>query len=256
MLRIIRLLWFPAVLGLWIGTQALAQDVKEIHKTLPLAADGRVTLDSYKGRVQIATWDQPSVEIHARIEPDGVTDQRAQVQATEMQIDASAGAIHIRTDFHRVASWDWCFLFGGDRPLVHYTIRMPRTAKLQVRDQRSDIRVGDLRAGLDLNTYRGAAVVSSVEGPVRLETYRGRIRVGSAAITGSSRVDTYRGEIEMGIPRHRGLDLDFDIGRHARLSGDLAASRDREGRPNRRLNGGGPTLHLKAYRGALRLTTV
>ncbi len=243
------------------GCSAPAQDAKEVRRTVPLAADGRVTLDTEKGRVEITTWDQPSVEIYARIEPDGfASDRREQVESTQVRIDASASSVRIKSDYSRLDNRRW-FRFGCDRPSVHYSIQMPRTARLQVRDHRSEIRVGDLRGELHLNTYRGTAVVSSVEGPMRLETYRGRIRVDSARLAGRCRADTYRGEIELGIPRNRGFSLDADLGRRASLLGSYGV-RAGEGRHHgaRRVsdsfNGGGPTLQFKTYRGTLRLNAV
>jgi hypothetical protein len=59
---------FPAI---WIALAlAPAWHAKEIHRTAPLAADGRVILDTYRGSIDIETWDRAEIAIHARIEPD------------------------------------------------------------------------------------------------------------------------------------------------------------------------------------------
>jgi hypothetical protein len=251
--RTIRVLLALVVLT---GTHALAQDVKEIVRTAPLAMDGRVTLDTHKGSVDIATWDRPAIEVHARIEPDSFSfNGEEQVRATDVRIDSSPNSMRIQTDYGRLA--DRWSIFGFGRPAVHYTIRMPRTARLLIRDYRSDIRIGRLQGGLELNTYRGSAVIASVEGPLRLETNRGRIRVEAARITARSRVDTQRGDVELAIPRGSGFELDADLGRRASLSGDYGTwsrSRARSRRIADSFNGGGPLLRVRCERGALRLT--
>ncbi len=198
----------PLAAAAWMVVQATACDVKEVHSTVPLAPDGRLTLDTYHGSIEIDTWDHPTVEIHARVEPGGFAfDGAAQVRATEVRIDASPSSVRIRSDHRALDERPCLFCFAWERPEVHYRIRMPRTARLRLRDHRSTIRVGRLEAELELNTYRGSAVVAAVEGPLYLETYRGRIRVEAARITGRSRAETYKGEIELAVPRGRGFDL-------------------------------------------------
>jgi hypothetical protein len=246
---------FPAI---WIALAlAPAWHAKEIHRTAPLAADGRVILDTYRGSIDIETWDRAEIAIHARIEPDRFAPgAEEQVLATEVRIDAAPNSTRIRTDHRALEENFWMRLFGGGRPAVHYTIRMPRTARLLLRDNRSEIRIGDLRGELDLNTYRGSAVIASVDGPMRLETNRGRIRVEDARITARSRVETYRGEVELAIPRGSAFDIDADLGRRASLSGKFASAlrgRSKDRRIAGRVNGGGPTLKVRCERGALRL---
>jgi hypothetical protein len=43
-----------------------AADFKEFKQTVPMDANGRFTLDTYKGTIRITAWDQPQVDIQAR----------------------------------------------------------------------------------------------------------------------------------------------------------------------------------------------
>jgi hypothetical protein len=43
---------------------------KEIRKTLPLAPNGRVEVDTYKGSVDVAAEDRADVVVEARVVPD------------------------------------------------------------------------------------------------------------------------------------------------------------------------------------------
>ena len=49
-----------------------AADFKEFKRTVPMEANGRFTLDTYKGSIRITAWDQPQVDIQARIVADAV----------------------------------------------------------------------------------------------------------------------------------------------------------------------------------------
>src|ERR1039457_7314852 len=43
---------------------------RTISKTRPLAADGKVTIDTYKGTIRVTPWDRAEVAVEARIVPD------------------------------------------------------------------------------------------------------------------------------------------------------------------------------------------
>ena len=44
--------------------------MKEVHKTVPLAADGRLEIATFKGSVDVSVWDRSEAEVSARIEAD------------------------------------------------------------------------------------------------------------------------------------------------------------------------------------------
>src|SRR5437016_2813377 len=128
-----------------------AADSKDVNKTVPLSQTGAVTIETHKGSVHVTTWDRPEVDIKARIEAEsGTTMDRRRFDATDVRIDASSDAVHIRTQYP-----DWCCNFNdeGNNPEVRYTIQMPRTARLTIHDHRSETDVADLRAPLDITTH-------------------------------------------------------------------------------------------------------
>ena len=47
--------------GSLAGPMVTAADFKEFKKTVPLDANGRFTLDTYKGSIRVTAWDQPQV---------------------------------------------------------------------------------------------------------------------------------------------------------------------------------------------------
>src|SRR5258708_7263396 len=110
-MRTIAILVSAACLG-------FAADSKEFKKTVPLDANGRFSLDTYKGSIHVTAWDQPQVDIQARI----VEDQgwhSMPVQDVDIRVDASAGTVRVKTDYRK--HWSW-FEDSGNLPNVYYTI--------------------------------------------------------------------------------------------------------------------------------------
>jgi Toastrack DUF4097 len=228
-----------------------AAESKDIHKTFPLDSRGHVTIDTYKGSIRVSTWDRNEIDVAVRIEEDG--DVFAQnVTHADVRFDASASDVRITSS----NQWSF-FLVDGVAPLYHYTIRMPRTASLRIKDYKSESEVSDLAADLQIETYKGSAQLRNFSGGLTVNTYKGDIRAEFAAVAAPVRIDTYKGSIDLRMPRESRFDLYNDLGRRADLDSDFARyipssnSRDRIRRSQ--VNGGGPEFRLKSYKGEFRL---
>ncbi len=232
------------------GGLAAAQS-NEVHKTLNLPADGRVLLNTYKGSIRVDTWDRAAIQVDVRIEEDGWFS--GPVSAAEARIEARAGGVEIKSEYDRVKSF-----FGmGSQPYFHYTIRMPRTARLKIEDYKSEIYVDGLAGDLDLHTYKGLVRATGLEGGFILDTYKGDVRAEFARFGGRTSVDTYKGDIALELPRDAKFGLRADLERKARFDSDFAVSSRTSGGRNRivsgPVNGGGPELRFQSYKGRLRL---
>ncbi|MBI4428770.1 MAG: DUF4097 family beta strand repeat protein [Ignavibacteriales bacterium] len=244
-----------------------AQDTREISKTVPLNSDGTFSIDTYKGSITITTWDKREVEIHAVIEPDVQPwsgDEEEDVRDTDVRISGSANEVRVKTDYdklrrHRDGFWGIFGENGHSLPYVHYTIKMPRTAQLRVKDYKSKTKISDLRADLELNTYKGEVEISNLEGSVDLETYKGEVDVVFSKLARGSRFETYKGDVRISLPKKTGFELDSDFGRRTDFTSDFDVQtryrdrRRREADYYGSINGGGPRLQLKSEKGTFRL---
>ena len=226
-----------------------AAESKDIHRTFPLDSRGHVTIDTYKGSVRVSTWDRNEIDVAVRIEEEG--DVFAQsVSRADVRFDASPMNVRITSDNQ------WFFL-DGVPPVYHYTIHMPRTASLRIKDYKSESDISDLAADLQIDTYKGSVQLRNHSGGLTVNTYKGDVRAEFAAFTTRSSIDTYKGSITVTIPRESRFDLYNELTRRADLSSDFAQmvrssnSRDRSYRSQ--VNGGGPELRLKSYKGEFRL---
>ncbi|MBS1832834.1 MAG: hypothetical protein JST65_08975 [Acidobacteria bacterium] len=226
---------------------------KDFQQSAPLGAGGRVTLDNYKGSIRISTWDQSTVDVQVHIEADGTSPQDQElVDATEIEFRPSGNAVDIRTRYpkHRFDN--------VSLPIVRYTIRMPRTAELRVKDYKSDIEIDGVAARLDLETYKGSIDVRHHAGELQVKTYKSEARVEFARYTGPATLETYRGSYDISMPRDAKFDIRSDVGRKGVLQSSfpvtLPAGSSTDGKVTRAsVNGGGPALSLTAYRGEFRI---
>jgi hypothetical protein len=244
-----------------------AEAVKEVHRTVPLDANGSLTIKTYKGSVTVATGTAPEVRIDARIEPDGDgADQPRKVQETRVEVSGRGGAVTVQSDYDDVKRHEHHFFFpflhddDGTLPFVRYTITMPKTARLVVEDYKSDVDVRGLSADLRIETYKGKVHVDGLEGAARLTTYKGEMRVGLVKMGGDLRLSTYKGTFVLDLPRASRFELDADTGRRGSVESDFSiesssyAHRRWGGEHVRtRVNGGGPLVSFETYKGTLRL---
>jgi hypothetical protein len=254
----------------WLAAgPAIAAEGREVRRAVALAARGSVSIETFKGSVDVEPWDEPRAEIFARIEPDTTCgDDAAQaerVRLTEIDVDSSASRLKIRSDYDRLQHLPHIRVEfdGGDmtctaHPFVHYRIRMPRTARLDVQDHKSKIAVAGLRADARIVSHKGSIDVKDHDGALDLTTHKGDARAEFARLGGDSRFETHKGDIAISLPKSAGFDLEAHVGRAGLLdTGFQLAEREwsrRERFYEQKVNGGGPRLELTTKNGAVRLT--
>ena len=251
-------------------TIAAGQDVREVHKILPLSKGGQVSIDTYKGSITLTPWERDEVDVTAKIEPD---DQwfdgspeafQEDVNNTEIVIEGRNSEVRIKTDYeklrhHRKGFWSVLDDGGTSLPFVHYTIKVPQKAELKVKDYKSRTKISNLQSNVSFYTYKGDVDISNLTGSINLETYKGEVQIGFTKLSDDSRVETYKGEIELSLPKSAGFSLDSDLGRKADFNTDFGFVRETTGKRRQSyefrgpVNGGGPTLHLKSTKGTYRL---
>ncbi len=263
--RMVFLLFGAVVLSQLVA----AQPSREVKKSVPLDAGGRLVVDAYKGSITITTWDRAEVDISARIEVDesiweSRRDAEDKVRDTEVRIEGSSREVRLKTDYTRLkrrhrSFWDLVDGDTGPLPFVHYTIKMPRTASLKIKDYKSETNVTDVKSDISLYTYKGKVRLVGVEGSVDLETYKGEVRVDYAALGRFSRFETYKGDVDITLPRKSGFELEADLRRGGSLRSDFEVEEQYRSRHHRSkeyqgsVNGGGPRLRLETYKGTYRL---
>lgn len=216
--RSLALLASVFLLALTAQTTVHAQ-AQRLTDTVSLAPDGAVSIDNHEGSITVTTWDRNAVQYAVAIDaPEGSDAFRN----TEIEVDHSNRSLRLATtqrDRDDDGSW---FSWSGDIANVHYTIQMPRTARLTIDDHASDIAVTGLQAALRIDTHDGPIQVADQQGEVTIDSHESRMDLTN--LTGALTIDTHEGDLTVENLRG-GLELDTHEGTatvtFAALTGDV-----------------------------------
>jgi DUF4097 and DUF4098 domain-containing protein YvlB len=251
-----------------LAPPASAQTTRTVTRSFSLDRDGQVELDTFTGSIDVTAGNQDRVEVEARI--DGEDPEL--VDATRLRFEEDGDRLSVEVDYEEVEDrQEFLGLFNigdVDRPDVHLSVTMPRTASLTIDDFSSEVTVKGLRAGatletfsstitlrdveglLDLETFSGEIEGGDLRGSVQLETFSGDVRLRFAALTGDSHFETFSGDIALTLP----ADAGFEVVAEEDAFGDLTSDFALRAEDGRRIAGdGGPRIEIETFSGDLRL---
>lgn len=155
-----------ALLTLLLTAPSYAQVTQDFHRTVPLSATGRVSLDNVNGNVEITGWDRNEVQI------DAAKTARDQQKLDEARIDvnASSDSVEIKTHYPEGHT-------NNSPASVRYQLHVPQNARLD-----------------RINLVNGSLTVQKVSGEVRANLINGKLRVDDLA--GRAELSTVNGGIE------------------------------------------------------------
>ena len=187
----------PAALVLVLalaGAAAVAQE-RTFEETVALEPGGRLSLDTSRGSVALASWDRPEVEVRARIAPPPQVDDncaREAVDAVAIDVRRRDGAVDVRTDRSDAPRCGWLRILGQQRALarVHYEIRAPREVELDLDINRADTTIGGFDGRIRVEVNRSRLDAEDLTGAIRLDLNRGRL--DASALAGTVRIDLNR----------------------------------------------------------------
>ena len=237
-----------------IAAVADAATDKRVHKTISLGADGSVSLDTHNGTIVVTTWNQPTVDVNARIEPGEWTSSE-DVEKTQIKVTGSGNSVRIESDYSDVPTRFTWFGVSRNLPLVHYTISMPATARLSIEDHNANVRVTGLRNDLRVSSHNGSVEVADLDGAAEIETHNGDVRVAYSRFAKSSSIETHNGGIDLRLPTSSRFHVNAN-GHHMDVNSEfptVVTKSPREGRYVGDVNGGGPELRVSTHNGSLRL---
>lgn len=241
-------------LALVLGMSVLAPMAmadRTVHQTLPLEANGRVTLGAHNGTVTVTTWNQPNVDINARIE-QGTFGDASDVEKTKIDITGSGSSVRIETNYDAIMPSRW---FGNrELPPVHYTISMPATAKLEVSVHNATVKATGLRNEVVVDSHNGPVNLADIDADTKVETHNGDVTIAFARFAKASRIETHNGSVEVSVPADSRFHVDAS-GHHLGLDSELgvAATKVSDSHYTGDVNGGGPELRFEAHNGSLKI---
>jgi hypothetical protein len=162
---------------------------EDFSHTHNLKAGGRVALENFNGRVEIAAWDRDTVEITGT----KFANTRDELAGIKVDVTATAEAVTIRTLRPTVRR--------GNQGAT-YTLKVPRRAELnRIESSNGSIRVDGVEGTARLHTSNGSILVTGASGAIEARTSNGRIEARLMKVTPGReiRLETSNGRIELSM---------------------------------------------------------
>ena len=147
----------------WAGDSSRYRE--DFHYSYPQGAGGRLALENFNGSVEIAGWDQNTVDISGT----KYAESQEQLHAVRIDVANSGNAVRIRT-----VRPDPQHSNAGAK----YVIRVPRRTELEdVHSSNGSLRVEDIDGNMHLATSNGSVHLARIRGDVDARSSNGNAEV-------------------------------------------------------------------------------
>lgn len=143
----------------------------------------------------------------------------------------------------------------GNDVSVHFVVRVPAYANVDVNTVNGSIEVEELRGRVDASTVNGDIEAASSGGPVRARTVNGSIRARGQVATDGIEYETVNGSIEIELPASVNADVYLRT-TNGRVTSDFPITFTGTINPRHieaKLGDGGPALRARTVNGGIRL---
>ncbi len=187
---------FAALIAMILAPSAQAVTganvTEEFHKTVPLNANGRVSLENINGNVEIMGWEKGEVQI------DAVKSARDQQRLDEarIEVEGSGDSVRIRTRYPEGGT-------NNDPASVHYTLHVPAGAQLdKINMVNGSLNVSLVLGEVNANLVNGKLTAHDLSGRAEFSTVNGSSNVEFRTLTNVSevRISAVNGSINLILP--------------------------------------------------------
>ncbi len=157
-----------------LAVAGVAQADRMVDETRPLAADGRVEIFNISGEIKVIGWSGDGVSITGKLE-DGVE---------ELSLSSGGNRLSIEVELERRTR---------NNGSAYLTIKVPRTADLEIETVSANISVDDVIGELQLESVSGRVEISGETRSVEASSVSGNVIATSTS--GSSELESVSGDI-------------------------------------------------------------
>ena len=253
--------WLGAVLGTLMAlalnaSLAHAADNEfvreEFHKTYPLSANGRFSIENINGAVHISAWDQNQVKVDAVKRAD----EEEGLKNMEIRVDAQPDSVSVSTQY--LSQEDhWNNRRYNHYSSVEYTITVPRNARLdEIQLINGPLDVAGVLGEVRAECINGRLVATGLTNRARLSTVNGMLEAKFDRVPAESLdLQSVNGRIDLTLPSDAKVSLDANTV-HGGISNEfgLHTSHHMVGHDmHGTLGGGGTPIHLSNVNGAIEI---
>lgn len=243
--------WTVAVIGIASQISLQAAFTEELHKTYPIDADGRVSLNNVHGAVHISAWDRNEVQVDAI----KTASTKEYLDEASIVIDSSSGSISIRTRYPERG------LSHRKPATVEYTLKVPRRARLfAIETVHGSVDIAGVAGDVKASSVHGSVTARNLTGEARLSSVHGSLEANFDKLEGTPTIslNTVHGGIVLALPDKAGMDYSASTV-HGRISSDVGVFESRRHKSGGSLNGragaGGAHVKLNTVHGNIRIVS-
>ena len=201
---------------------------RDFDKRFPVKPGTSVTIANQFGEIRVQTWDDPVVQVSAKITVRAQTAEMADevLRNVDIQVTPTEGHLDVRTILNTLPN------MGEPSIAVNYALMVPRDTVFTASNYFGDTVITGLSGALNIDAGYGTVDLRDLGGPVAVrargggefallahglrqggtfELHRARAEFGN--IAGTLKVDNFRGSVELvDIPTTSNMDIVCESG--------------------------------------------
>jgi len=187
------------ILALLIALPATASVTQEFHRTVPLSADGRVSLSNINGDVEITGWSKNEVQIDAiKTAPD-----QQRLDNMRIEVNNSSNSVEIETRYPEGHT-------NNNPGSVHYTLHVPQNARIdKINLVNGSLDVQKLSGEVNANLVNGKVHATDLAGTADLATVNGALEANYSSLNNVREITlkSVNGTIDLLLPQSPNADV-------------------------------------------------
>jgi hypothetical protein len=227
-----------------------AEATDEWTHRYPLAADGRVEIININGPITVSPGAAGTVEVHATISAKALTEAGAREILAKGSILETTEPSRVRVETMSPRG-----IRGSYE--VRYDVRVPADAQADISVTNGPLKADGLNGRLKATAVNGNVDLTNMSGAIDGVTANGSLVVELTRVAADVRLELTNGRLSLDLPRASKAQLSARV-----VNGALEVSglpiQEATGRRIRSLeatlNGGGPSIDLRATNGRLSIT--
>lgn len=154
-----------------------------IHKTFDTPVKPHIVIENVRGPITVTGWDRPQTEIQAAPEQEWA----------QVEISQHDHKILARTKTEQ-GTGRWMNWFNGSRaPRVEYTVSVPHTTDLEIKNVEGPITVSQCTGKIRVNNVDGQITLDHAQGDIHAETVNGPL--SASHLQGAPQLKTVNGKL-------------------------------------------------------------
>jgi hypothetical protein len=233
------------------------QQSDEWRKTYTLEPGGRVAIANVNGKIDVVAGDGNEVEVVAKKTGRAASQEAAKEALGRIQIvdSVSDGVIKVETKIDRSAGG----LFNHSGTQVEYTVRLPRSAALDVSTVNGGIEIVGVTGAVVAEATNGGVRARDISGAIDASTTNGGVHVELASVSPDGvKLECTNGGVTLSLPADAKATISARVTNGGIDTNDLKL--ETRGEATRRrldgdLNGGGARIQLSGTNGGIKISS-